>query len=70
MHAIITKNAADATLHGSEFGTLEAGKMADIVIVDGDPLRDVGLLCQREKLTLVLKGGAVQVDRRSTEGAR
>ncbi len=37
---IITKNAAAATLHGDEFGTLEAGKYGDVVIVDGDPLAD------------------------------
>jgi imidazolonepropionase-like amidohydrolase len=37
---IITKNAGLATLHGDEIGTLEPGKLADIVIIDGDPLRD------------------------------
>lgn len=37
---ILTKNAAAATLHGDEFGTLEAGKYGDVVIVDGDPLTD------------------------------
>jgi imidazolonepropionase-like amidohydrolase len=37
---IITKNAGAATLHGDEIGTLEPGKLADIVIIDGDPLRD------------------------------
>ena len=31
---IITKNAAISTLHGTEIGTLEPGKLADIVIVD------------------------------------
>ena len=41
---IITKNAATATMHGSEIGTLEPGKLADIVIVDGDPLRDSSAL--------------------------
>lgn len=41
---IITKNAAIATLHGDEFGTLEPGKLADIVIVDGDPLTDSSAL--------------------------
>ncbi|HMB72509.1 MAG TPA: amidohydrolase family protein, partial [Gammaproteobacteria bacterium] len=35
---ILTKNAAEAVLHGDELGTLEPGKLADIVIVDGDPL--------------------------------
>jgi imidazolonepropionase-like amidohydrolase len=37
---IITANAAAATLHGDEFGTLEVGKYGDVVIVDGDPLID------------------------------
>jgi imidazolonepropionase-like amidohydrolase len=41
---IITKNAAVATLHGDEFGTLEAGKYGDVVILDGDPLQDSGAL--------------------------
>jgi imidazolonepropionase-like amidohydrolase len=37
---IITTNAAQATLHGDQFGTLEAGKYGDVVIIDGDPLQD------------------------------
>jgi imidazolonepropionase-like amidohydrolase len=37
---IMTKNAGIATQHGSEIGTLEVGKLADIIIVDGDPARD------------------------------
>lgn len=41
---IITKHAAEVTLHGDEFGTLEAGKYGDVVIVDGDPLTDVSAL--------------------------
>ncbi len=35
---ILTRNAARSVLHDDELGTLEAGKIADIVIVDGDPL--------------------------------
>jgi imidazolonepropionase-like amidohydrolase len=58
---IITKNAADATLHGSEFGTLEAGKMADIVIVDGDPLRDSSALLN---VVTTIKGGEVVFEKR------
>lgn len=41
---IITKNAAIATLHGDEFGTLEPGKYGDVVILDGDPMTDVTAL--------------------------
>ncbi len=53
---IITKNAAISTLHGTEIGTLEPGKLADIVIVDGDPLR-----ASAELLNVVttIKGGEV-----------
>jgi imidazolonepropionase-like amidohydrolase len=53
---IITKNAATATMHGSEIGTLEPGKLADIVIVDGDPLRDSGAL---QHVVTTIKGGEV-----------
>src|SRR5204863_5445828 len=41
---IITKNAATATMHGNEIGTRELGKLADIVCVVGEPLRDSGWL--------------------------
>lgn len=41
---IITANAAAATLHGDQFGTLQAGKYGDVVIVDGDPLQDSSAL--------------------------
>jgi imidazolonepropionase-like amidohydrolase len=53
---IITKNAATATMHGNEIGTLEPGKLADIVIVDGDPLRDSGALT---RVVTTIKGGEV-----------
>lgn len=53
---IITKNAATATMHGSEIGTLEAGKLADIVIVDGDPLHDSNAL---QHVVTTIKGGEV-----------
>jgi len=53
---IITKNAATATMHGNEIGTLEPGKLADIVIVDGDPLRDSGAL---QHVVTTIKGGEI-----------
>jgi imidazolonepropionase-like amidohydrolase len=53
---IITKNAAAATLHSAEFGTLEPGKAADIVIVDGDPLR---LSTDLLNVVTTIKGGEV-----------
>ena len=53
---IITKNAANSTLHEAEIGTLEPGKLADIVIVDGDPLTDSRALLH---VTTTIKGGEV-----------
>src|SRR5436309_3470172 len=53
---IITNNAGNATLHGSEIGTLGVGKLADIVIVDGDPLRDSNALLN---VVTTIKGGQV-----------
>jgi imidazolonepropionase-like amidohydrolase len=41
---IITVNAAAATLHGDDFGTLEAGKYGDVVIINGDPQTDTRAL--------------------------
>lgn len=38
-------------------GTVEPGKLADLVVVDGDPLEDVGVLVDKERIHLVLQGG-------------
>jgi imidazolonepropionase-like amidohydrolase len=39
-----TVNAADLLGLANEIGTIEAGKSADIIAVDGDPLTDVTVL--------------------------
>ena len=58
---ILTKNAAISAIKGDQLGTLEAGKIADMVIVNGDPLANVTSL---SNVTTVIKGGEVVVDRR------
>ncbi len=57
---ILTRNAA-ATVVRDDIGTLEAGKLADIVIVDGDPLETVTDLLN---VVTVIKNGEVVVDKR------
>jgi imidazolonepropionase-like amidohydrolase len=57
---IITVNAAAATLHGEEFGTLEAGKYGDIVIIDGDPMQDSNALLN---VVTTIKEGKVVFNR-------
>jgi len=51
-----TVNAAELLGMKDSLGTLEAGKLADIVAVPGDPLADVSLM---EKVDFVMKGGVV-----------
>ncbi len=53
---IITKNAANSTLHEAEIGTLEPGKFGDVVIIDGDPLTDSRALLH---VTTTIKGGEI-----------
>jgi imidazolonepropionase-like amidohydrolase len=54
-----TVNAADL-LGWTMVGSIAPGKYADLVAVDGDPLKDVTLL---EKIPFVMKGGEVVVSR-------
>jgi imidazolonepropionase-like amidohydrolase len=52
-----TSMAAELLGEKDSLGTIEAGKLADIVAVPGDPLNDVTLM---EKVDFVMKGGAVE----------
>lgn len=58
MQAIRAGTKVNAELLGwsGRVGTLEAGKLADIVAVPGDPLEDISLL---ERVTFVMLGGEV-----------
>ena len=51
-----TVNAADLIGWSDRVGTLEPGKFADIIAVEGDPLADVHTL---ENVRFVMKGGEV-----------
>ena len=53
-----TRNAA-LCMPGNEVGTLEEGKLADILVVDGDPASDVTVLQDRARLDAIMKGGEV-----------
>jgi len=57
-----TKHGAQAMGLGDETGTLEAGKLADLVVIDGDPLEDITVLQDRSRILAVLKGGEAAVD--------
>jgi imidazolonepropionase-like amidohydrolase len=49
-----TKNGAIASRGLDDFGTIEKGKRADLIVVDANPLTDIANL---RKLSLVLRDG-------------
>ena len=51
-----TSNAAELLGMQNQIGTLEPGKLADIIAVPGNPLEDVNVL---QKVSFVMKAGAV-----------
>jgi imidazolonepropionase-like amidohydrolase len=65
MQAIVasTRVAAELLRLDEQTGTVAAGKLADLLVVDGDPLADLGILAQPDRLALVVKAGAAARDR-------
>jgi len=63
MTAIVaaTRNTADALGILDTTGTLEQGKRADVLIVEGNPLDDISALADLENILLVMKDGEVQM---------
>jgi len=45
-------------------GTIEAGRLADLLLIDGDPSKDVTVIGRRDKLRMVMLGGkSIELDR-------
>lgn len=55
-----TQNSADLVGRSKDVGTIEVGKYADIIAVEGDPLADVSVL---QSVGFVMKGGVVYKDK-------
>ena len=58
-----TRTGAEILGRADELGTLEAGKLADVLVVDGDVLADISALEERARLLAVLQGGALKAGR-------
>jgi imidazolonepropionase-like amidohydrolase len=56
-----TRDAAELCGMGADLGTVEPGKLADLIVVEADPLSDITNL---RRLLLVLKEGRIVSDRR------
>jgi len=62
MGAIVatTKTNAELLRKEKELGTIAAGKLADLILVNGDPLKDIKIFQQyREKISVIIQGGRV-----------
>ena len=55
--AAATRGAADALGLAAELGTVEEGKLADLVVVDGDPVIEPEILRDRNRIWLVVQLG-------------
>lgn len=64
-----TKHGAEAMGLGDQTGTIEAGKLADLLVVEGDPSADITLLRDRANLRAILLGGVAIKDELATLSA-
>ena len=53
-----TKTGAEVLMR-DDIGTLDAGKLADVIVVAGDPLKNMGLLRKADNVKLVMQGGRI-----------
>ena len=51
-----TRNAADNLGQASELGTIEEGKLADMIVVSGNPLKQIQ---DTTNIKMVIKDGAI-----------
>jgi imidazolonepropionase-like amidohydrolase len=58
-----TSWAAECCGKEADIGTVEQGKLADLVVVRGDPLADIAVLCDLASIALVVKDGAIAANR-------
>ena len=62
MGAIVATTRTNAELLGrqAELGTIESGKLADLILVEGDPLEDISVFTACEQnVSLVMQGGRI-----------
>lgn len=58
-----TQVAAEALGLGEHTGTLEKGKWADLLVIEGNPLEDINILSERSRIRMVVKEGCVLAKR-------
>ncbi len=66
LDAIISATRTNASIlgWGDRLGTIEVGKIADLIAVDGDPLADPSVLADPRRIVLVMQDGRIVKDTR------
>jgi imidazolonepropionase-like amidohydrolase len=61
MESLLSATKTNAELFDIEdqIGTIEEGKFADLLVVDGDPLKNIAVLQKRDNLKFIMKGGRI-----------
>jgi imidazolonepropionase-like amidohydrolase len=61
MEALVaaTRIAAQTVGLADRLGTIEPGKLADLIVVEGDPLKDIAVLQRKEKIVVIMKDGKI-----------
>ncbi len=58
-----TKTGAEIVGRAQDFGTLQPGKLGDVLVVAGDVLADIAILEDRTRFLAVLQGGVIKAGR-------
>ena len=61
MDCIVASTRNTAELFGiiDQVGTVEKGKLADLIVIDGNPLNDIKVLQEKDKILLIMKEGKI-----------
>lgn len=64
MEAIVSATKVNSEIFGlaDKLGTIAEGKWADMIVVDGNPLEDIQLFAQPDKVVLIIKEGKIVKD--------
>jgi imidazolonepropionase-like amidohydrolase len=64
MESLVSATRTNAELFDMEdkIGSVEAGKLADLIVVEGNPLENITVLQKKSNLKLIMKGGTVFKD--------